>query len=423
MMEVIVIMLIKCRECGLQVSNLAVFCPHCGCPVPNGEEKTNKKKKIKKGNARRRLPNGFGQISEIKNRNLRNPYRVMVSVGKADNGRPICRLLKPQAYYATYNEAYAALVDYNRNPYDLELGTTAKELYNEWTDVYFRTLKNDSSAKAVESAWAYCSSVYNMRVKDIRARHIKGCMEDGTIIVGGQKKKPSAAMKNKIKSLFNLMLDYAYEYELVDRNYARTFKLNEDVIKEIQTVKKQHIPFTDEEMEILWEHVDDKNYVDLVIIQCYGGWRPQELGLIELENVNLEQWIMTGGIKTEAGRNRIVPIHSRIRPYVERRYRQAQELGSKYIFNYIDSDRRNNNIQLTYSRYSRIFERIRDELGLNMNHRPHDGRKHFVTRAKEYNVDEYAIKYIVGHKIMDITEKVYTSRETSWLKKEVEKIK
>ena len=46
-----------------------------------------------------------------------------------------------------------------------------------------------------------------------------------------------------------------------------------------------------------------------------------------------------------------------------------------------------------------------------------------MTKAKEYNVDEYAIKYIVGHKIMDITEKVYTSRETSWLRKEIEKIK
>ena len=45
MMEVI--MLIKCRECGLQVSNLAVFCPHCGCPVPNEEEKSGKKKKTK----------------------------------------------------------------------------------------------------------------------------------------------------------------------------------------------------------------------------------------------------------------------------------------------------------------------------------------------------------------------------------------
>lgn len=56
-------------------------------------------------------------------------------------------------------------------------------------------------------------------------------------------------------------------------------------------------------------------------------------------------------------------------------------------------------------------------------HRPHDGRKHFVTMAKKYGVDEYAIKYMVGHKISDITEKVYTQREFEWLKDEIEKIK
>ena len=69
------------------------------------------------------------------------------------------------------------------------------------------------------------------------------------------------------------------------------------------------------------------------------------------------------------------------------------------------------------------FERIRDELKLNPNHRPHDGRTHFVTMAKRYGVDEYAIKYMVGHKISDITEKVYTRREFAWLREEIEKIK
>ena len=64
-----------------------------------------------------------------------------------------------------------------------------------------------------------------------------------------------------------------------------------------------------------------------------------------------------------------------------------------------------------------------DELKLNVDHRPHDGRTHFVTSAKKYGVDEYAIKYIVGHKISDITEKVYTKREFEWLKEEIEKIK
>ena len=38
-------------------------------------------------------------------------------------------------------------------------------------------------------------------------------------------------------------------------------------------------------------------------------------------------------------------------------------------------------------------------------------------------MDEYAIKYIVDHKISDITENVYTQREFNWLKKEIEKNK
>lgn len=42
---------------------------------------------------------------------------------------------------------------------------------------------------------------------------------------------------------------------------------------------------------------------------------------------------------------------------------------------------------------------------------------------KKSKVDEYAIKYVVGHTIEDITESVYTERDVDWLKEEIEKIK
>lgn len=48
---------------------------------------------------------------------------------------------------------------------------------------------------------------------------------------------------------------------------------------------------------------------------------------------------------------------------------------------------------LTYQQYQKGFGMIWDELKLNPEHRPHDGRKHFVTMAKKVGVDEYAIKY------------------------------
>lgn len=411
-------MLTQCPECELQVSDKANACPHCGYPM-----KPNIKRKPRaKSNKRRRLPNGFGQISEIKNRNLRNPFRAMVTVGKDSEGRPICKPLKPESYFATYNDAYAALVEYNKNPYDLEPAITVKELYDKWSEEYFKTLKADGSIRAVTSAWAYCSAVYSMRVMDVRARHVKGCMEEGVATVRGKEQHPSASMKNKIKSLFNLMLDYALEYELVDRNYSRTFNLTEETIKEIQTVKKEHIPFTDEEMALLWTHVDDKRFVDAMLIQCYSGWRPQELGLLELADIDLENGTFKGGMKTEAGMDRVVPIHSKIRYLVERKYQEAVALGSMYLFNCTDG-RSGKPTMMSYQRYQKGFAMVRDELKLNPEHRPHDGRKHFVTMAKKAGVDEYAIKYMVGHKISDITEKIYTQREFEWLKEEIEKIK
>ena len=410
-------MLTQCPECELPVSDKANACPHCGYPLKPSE----KQKRPRKSNKRRRLPNGFGQISEIKNRNLRNPFRAMVTVGKTPEGKPICKPLKPESYFATYNDAYAALVEYNKNPYDLEPSITMKELYDKWLPEYEKTVK---STKSATSAWAYCSGVYKMRVMDIRARHVKGCMEEGVAIIRGKEQHPSATMKNQIKSLFNMMLDYALEYELVDRNYSRTFNLTEETVKEIQSVKKEHIAFTDEEMDLLWANISNKQGIDILLIQCYSGWRPQELGLLELKDVVLENWTFRGGMKTDAGENRVVPIHSRIQDLVLRKYQEAEALGSPYLLNWTDPNNRNKkNIKLTYARYQKAFERIRDDLKLNPNHRPHDGRTHFVTMAKRYGVDEYAIKYMVGHKISDITEKVYTKREFAWLREEIEKIK
>ena len=48
------------------------------------------------------------------------------------------------------------------------------------------------------------------------------------------------------------------------------------------------------------------------------GWRPQELATLRLDEVNLEKWYMQAGMKTEAGKQRIVPIHSKIKELVKR---------------------------------------------------------------------------------------------------------
>lgn len=419
-------MLINCPECELQVSTKAITCPHCGYPLQPDAVKTQY---IRKKRGRSKLPNGFGQITEIKNKNLRNRYRAMITVGKTPEGKPIQKLLKPQSYFKTYNDAYEALVDYNRNPYDLDSSSiTMKQLYDKWFEEYSKN-NSESRLRAIGSAWRYVENIYKVTVNEIRIRHLKMAIEEAFIYENGEKKIASLNVKKNIKTIFNQMFDYAIEYEIIDKNYARMFSLNKKNITEKNEEESQldsncHIPFAEEEMTILWEHKDDYDLcVDILIIQCYSGFRPQELGLIEIKNVDLNEWTMKGGMKTEAGTFRTVPIHSKIRDLVKNRYDEAISLGSKYLFNtHGHKTKKNNSIKLTYGRYQYRIDKIKNKYGLNPEHRPHDGRTHFVTQAKESKLDEYAIKYIVGHEVKDITERIYTKRNVEWLSKEIEKI-
>lgn len=407
-------MLIKCPECELQVSDKALQCPHCGLPFQKDVKRKYQKKK------RMRLPNGFGQITELKNRRLRKPFRAMVTVGKDEFGRPIQKILKPEGYFETYNEAYEALVEYNKNPYDLSDDITVEELYNRWTEEYFKKIKTESQ-RPIRAAWAYCRSLYKMRAKDLRPRHIKDTMENGMAEVRGVEKHASADTKSRIKSMFNLMYDYALEYELVTINYARAFDLPDEVIEEQSKSYRPHIPFTYPEIQTLWNNLSFP-YVNILLLQCYSGWRPQELGNILLENVDLDKWLFTGGMKTQAGIDRTVPIHEDIRPIVKDLYDQALGLGSEYLINCPDGTTHCGSIKFTYDKYKTRFSKIRAALQLNYEHRPHDGRNTFATMCKSAKLDEYAIKYMMGHKINDVTEKVYTARTYTWLHEEIKKI-
>lgn len=394
-------MLIRCPECELQVSNKAITCPHCGYPM-----KVDKPIHYRRSSKRQRLPNGFGQISEIKGRNLRKPFRAMVTVGKTGAGRPICKPLKPRSYFETYNEAYSALMEYNKRPYDLNVKITIKDLYDKWSPTHYSKICKSNKQK-YELAWKYCFSVYDIDVRELRIMNIKYCMYESEIIDKGVKKYPSVYVQKTIKILLSKILDYAIEYEYVDRNVAREFKISQEVKNKLNT-QNGHICFSDDEMKAIWKH-ENEIWADALLISCYSGWRPNELCELQIKNINIEQGSFTGGSKTEAGINRTIPIHSKISHIVKRYYDDAIENNRECL------------LGINYGRYRYLFNLNQNIF--SMNHRLHDARVHFVSLAKKYKLDEYAIKYIVGHSIHDLTEKVYTKRSFEWLKEEIEKIK
>ena len=137
---------------------------------------------------------------------------------------------------------------------------------------------------------------------------------------------------------------------------------------------------------------------DMVLFSIYTGFRPSEVLNIETRFVDLVRWRVKGGMKTEAGRDRIVPIHEKIRPIVQRHYNPE----SKYLFPNEKGD------FMTYDQYRGRFKKVMRALGVT--HTPHEARHTFISCAKYYKVDDNLLKAIVGHKITDVTEAVYTHR-------------
>lgn len=403
-------MLIKCPECSHDLSDKAPSCPNCG--YVQSRKKYYAAKKL-------RLPNGFGRITKITGKNLRKPYRAMVTVGIDLNGKPIGKILRPEGYFKTYNEAYKALVEYNMNPFDLSKNMTFEEVYDRWFKEYVST-KSKSYEYQIKAAFNYCDPIKSEPIRFIKPSHLRTVISEGVRIDSNGNSKPiTPNMRNVVKLLFLGVFDYALERDLIDKNIAKDVRIGKVTDKKIKEERKPHTNYTDDEVKLLWEHEDDL-FASIILIQCYSGFRPGELFDLELSNIDLDNWTMTGGNKTDNGKDRTVPIHSKIKHLVKRHYDLAKKYNLPRLIVY-EKQAGISNPSTKYMRQS--MGKNLERLSLGLDHRWHDGRVTFVSLAKKYSVNEYAIKRIVGHAIEDLTEKVYTIRDIEWLRSEIEKIK
>lgn len=350
-----------------------------------------------------KLPNGYGSIYKLSGKR-RKPWIVRKTVGwKID---PVTHKSKQQyitiGNYTTRADAMAALANYNENPYDIKTNSiTFSDVYELWSKEHFETIV-PSACRTWKSAFSYCKPIYNMRFKDLRATHLDGVIKDADV---------GAPTKARIKSLFNMLFKYALKNDIVDKNYA-------ELCNSVKKGKPKiiRIPFSNDEIEMLWNNLDIP-FADMVLIGIYSGWRPQELAILQVSDVNLEAHTFRGGLKTEAGKNRIVPIHPAIYELVKKNYITAKASGSKYLFNDPNGQ---NGTYMTYDKYRGRFNKINARL--HFQHRPHDTRHTFITLAKSAGVDEYILKLIVGHAINDVTEATYTHRTIEQLYNEICKI-
>lgn len=340
-----------------------------------------------------RNPNGYGSVVYL-GQNRRNSYGARITVGYSPDGKQIRKYI---GYYDTRKEAMNALANYNMNPYDLKKANyTFSEVYEGWKKEKFPKI-SESNQYGYQASYKHCKPIHNTVFTEITIAQLQFIIDS---IESG------VATKKKTLVLFNQLYDYADKY-----NLGITRKLSKHVILPKQKKYKGKKIFTDKEIKLLWDNVGILEDIDIILILIYSGWRINELLNMNTENVNLDKRYFIGGNKTESSKNRIVPIHPKIYPFIEKRY----DPNKRYLINNAFGDR------MKYSNFKRErFDRHMELL--NMNHVPHDTRHTTATLLTKYGADPGSIRRILGHAGKDITEQVYIHSDVDFLRKNIELI-
>ena len=338
-------------------------------------------------------PNGYGSVSKLSGKR-RRPFIVRITTGFDINGRQIMKVL---GYYHTQAEAIKALANYNDNPYDINLNDiTLKEILDRFMENKKGNVEK-SSLKSYRVWYNYLRPLYSKRMKDIRTFELQNFINSLSHLSTGSLKL--------VKSFIRMLFKDAMEMDIISKDYSEYIKL-----PKYKKVIERKI-FTEEEIALLWDNIKVLEYADTILILIYTGMRINELLKLEKKNGNLENYTITGGSKTDAGKNRIIPIHPKILPLIIKR----MENETDYL---IPNKKETNYYEYNNFRQNE-FVKIMEQLG--MEHTIHDTRHTFATMISDVSDNENAITGIIGHTNINMTKK-YTHTNIEKMRKEMEKI-
>lgn len=343
-----------------------------------------------------RNENGFGSVVclDPTGKRRRKPWAIRMTTGWEDGKQK----RKYIGYYRTRKEATMALVEHNKSGIDLELtNLTVNEVFEKW----FARAEKRAEAKGLtdtvltthKMAQKRFGKLGNAPISLLKTDHWQDWMD-------GLDLKPSS--KGRVKQTIGQMYEYAVINDIVAKNYATGIEVNEKV-------EKVGAIFTEEEIASLWKNSDDRDVQDVLIL-IYTGMRIGELVQMERTTIFLESKYMVGGSKTEAGRDRIIPIHDNILPFIEKRLER-----SRYIMHTKGGD------SIKYTTAAKRFDALMKRFGWN--HKLHDARKTGISLMHTAGIPMEAIRIIVGHSGKDVTEKVYLYKEPKELVKLINTIR
>lgn len=333
-----------------------------------------------------KLPNGFGSIKKLSG-NRSNPFAVYPPTTEfSPNGSPVTP--KTICYAPDWYAAFFALLSWKNGtfnaeevrtaslkatdpPYDVvsriiayynssmrrgEPEMTFSQVYDAFYDYKYvrdKTRTYSSATKnSTRAAYKNCSALHDRPFKELKTEDLQKVIDDCSL---------KHASKELICSLFKQVYSYADAHDLCDKDYSAHVRINTPDDDE------NGIPFSQDEIDCIWAHADGSSILRCVLVMVYSGFRISAYRTME---VNMDERLFRGGVKTAAGRNKVVPFCPLVEKYID----PGMELFRK-----------------TTDSFRVLFADALSSIGIT-GHTPHDARHTFSWLCDKYRIDPLSKK-------------------------------
>lgn len=158
---------------------------------------------------------------------------------------------------------------------------TLEELFILFVDKKFKRLGISVKNQIKTTFNKYTIKYHKYKYKELTAANMQHTIDECN---------KGFSTQQAIRNFWCHMDRFAKELNITHTNFSQIIKVNDT---QPESTKQ---PYTDEEIKILWQNSDDYT-VKLILIYLYTGFRLNELLNIKIENVDLENRLLKGGLK------------------------------------------------------------------------------------------------------------------------------
>ena len=322
--------------------------------------------------------NGTGTV--VHRRGTRKPWLVYAAAEMVEGGKYRRRYL---GSYATKKEAEEVrMKNYFHPVTDADFTPFEDVCLKYLNSARFKAL-SASTQRCYRLAFEKAKRLHNKPIKAIRTADLQQLID--TEAENGL----SYASQKLLRAFLSVIFKEAMKDDLIFKDYSAFLTISKND-------SPQKRAFTDLELAKIYKASETDLTAQIVMYLCLTGWRISEAAALTVFNFDPDTFCFKGGVKTAAGKGRLVPTHPLVRDFVTRQLSAGPLLS--------DPD----GTPISPSTFRTRMKALLSQLGIDPAMTPHSCRHTFSTLAKRGKMDDFYRRAILGHSQNGITDRVYT---------------